>query len=407
MSDSNRVQLSYGVETAWGTHPGGTLIDVRYTGEGVKQDTNTVASQEIRADRNIPDLLRVGITGNGDVNFEMSHPGAGGFWLDFLRGALMSAAWSTPVTITPGTSLAISAASGSAPFTATLTRQAGSWLTDFSASTGANGRWIKLSGYSNSNNNVWVKIISIASATVCTILSPTALTNEAGTGCAATDGSYIRNGTTVPTVAASGNNSFTLEKRFQDLSSEFEIIKGAVVDRYSISVGADKIATAAIGFMAKNVVSASASGGSGYTAVGTAPVYSGVDNVQACMENQGAITLTEFTMQLQNNLRARLEIGQLGATSVGAGSCAVTGTFKAYYSSKAVMDRYLNGTATSIIVIFYDSNGNRFIADLPRVKFTAGDRLATGVNTDIYMSMGYQALYGSAAEPWTIQLARF
>src|SRR6185369_3011806 len=72
MSDSNRIRLSYALETTYATPPTGTYTDLRITGESLKADTNTVSSQELRSDRNIPDNVRVGFGATGDVNFELS-----------------------------------------------------------------------------------------------------------------------------------------------------------------------------------------------------------------------------------------------------------------------------------------------------------------------------------------------
>lgn len=406
MSDSNRVQLSYNVETAWGTNPAAAMRDIRYTGESLKQATNTVSSQEIRADRNIPDLLRVGINGDGDINIEMSHPESPGFLTDFLRGALMSAAWAASATTA---SISTTVAS-TGTYTATFTRASGDFTTTFAV-----GQWGKADTGFNVANVVPFKVTAVTT-TVLTVVAASTFVGETFTG-TLTRGAYIRNGTAVPTVADSFNNSFSIQKKFQDLGSadpngEYELMKGAVIDRLSMTVAADQVVTASFSVLAKNVVSASSTGSTGaISAVGTQNVYSGVDDVTACLEGAAAATLaplglTNFTMQLQNNLRSRLEVGQLGAVSIGAGSANVTGTLQAYYSSKTIVDKYLAGTAAALALIFEDSSGDKMIIDFPRIKYTSGQRVATGINTDILMDMAFQALYGSATEPWTIAITR-
>lgn len=419
MSDTNRTELRYIVESAtWGATPAAAPIDIRYTGESIKQSTNTVQSQEIRADRNIADLIRVGINGDGDLNVELSCPGNSGFWFDFLRGALMSAAWSATTTPTLGTELVVSGASGQI---ATLTRQAGDWGADLGVTppiTTFSGRFVKLAGFSGAatGNNQIVKILTVASATVCTALfTGTAPVNTSGSddaGVTQTIGSYIRNGIAVPTPSASSNNCFTLEKKFQDLTTEYEYSKGAMVDRFSLNVAADQIATGSFGMLSKSVASNNTFIGSTDTpvAVSTAPVYSGVDNVQAVIENNATvITLTALTAQIQNNLRARLEIGTLGATSIGSGSVNATGTIAAYYSdaSTATMDRYLNGTASALCVVFKDTTPNYWVVDFPRIKYTSGQRVAGGINSDVMLEMAFQALYGSATENYTVSFTKF
>lgn len=86
MSDASRAQLYYVEEAAWGTTPASALKALRMTGESLKQATDTTVSNEIRSDRQVPDVVRVGARAEGDVNFELSY----GTFDELLEGALMS-----------------------------------------------------------------------------------------------------------------------------------------------------------------------------------------------------------------------------------------------------------------------------------------------------------------------------
>lgn len=91
MTDTNRVSLYLLPETTWGTTPAtGAWETLRYTGESLQLNVDTANSSEIRADRNVEDIIRTSENVSGDINFEFSH---GTF--DSLLEGLMMASWSS------------------------------------------------------------------------------------------------------------------------------------------------------------------------------------------------------------------------------------------------------------------------------------------------------------------------
>ena len=93
MADTSQTQLAYITETTYGTTPSTpAFTNVRYTSESLKAARQNVQSEEIRRDRNVPDLIQVGGNAAGGVNFELSY----GAFDDFIESALFSA-WSSDV----------------------------------------------------------------------------------------------------------------------------------------------------------------------------------------------------------------------------------------------------------------------------------------------------------------------
>lgn len=90
IADSSRFQLRYVEEATWGTTPASALKNFRCTSANLKQVNQTVVSDELRSDRQITDLVRVGVSATASVSFEMSY----GTLDDFLEGAL-SSDWTT------------------------------------------------------------------------------------------------------------------------------------------------------------------------------------------------------------------------------------------------------------------------------------------------------------------------
>lgn len=73
MSESNQVVLRYIPEVTYNTTPvNGVWQAVRYTSESLSATPTTTTSAEIRADRMLSDMPKVGLEVGGDISFEFS-----------------------------------------------------------------------------------------------------------------------------------------------------------------------------------------------------------------------------------------------------------------------------------------------------------------------------------------------
>lgn len=385
MSDSNRVNLAFVEETTFGTTPSGppTLQNLRFTGESLKQDTGSVTSNEIRSDRNITDLIRNALSASGDLNFEFS-------WSTydaFLESALMSADWTAVVTMAAGPSCTISSN--------VVTRGTG----DFVADGFDVGSWVRMSGWNTAANNGYFKISAVTTTTMT--LTGGTLTNQ---GAGETDveieqGAQITNGTEL--------RSFAIERQFQDLSNEFTILNGMCIEQFSLEIAADQVITGSFSFLGKTEDSATATAGDGSnTAASTTGVMNGIDNVSKVVENGSSFSITGLSLAVKNNLRQRLQVATLGPISIGSGECTATGTVRAYFTSKAIMDKYRDFTATSLALVLVDSASNAYVIDFPRVKFSSGQQVAGGKNQDVIADLPFTA-YMHPTESVTVRIQRW
>lgn len=382
MSNSSEMQLAYVQESEFGVLKTGSDLQIlRYTGESLRQETNTVSSGEIRDDRQVSDVIRTNLNAAGDINVEVSYEA----YDDFLKAALMSADWSTPVTIGPITTLSTSDVDNSI-------NDSGNGLATIVAN-----QWVKVSGFTESANNGYFKIVSVAAGKIV-VSGGTLVTEAAGDSVTIAMGAQVANGTT--------GVSYNIEKMFDDLSNEFAILTGMTIDTFSLDIASDQILTGAFGFLGKREVSDTATSGTGYTAATTGDVMNAVDDVTSILENQASFDTVSMSLQLQNNLRSRLQVGSLGAISIGNGVVDLTGTLQAYFESKTTMDKYRNMTATSLAVAIEDGDGNGYVIDMPRVKFTSGQQVAGGQSQDIIADLGFTA-FMHATEEVTIRIARF
>lgn len=88
--NSSQTELSYVAETKWGVLPSPAAFQaIRMTGESLKITNESVVSDEIRPDRNVPDTILVGGDASGGINGEMSDA----TFEEFFESALFST-WS-------------------------------------------------------------------------------------------------------------------------------------------------------------------------------------------------------------------------------------------------------------------------------------------------------------------------
>lgn len=382
MSDASRVKLASIVESTFATQVTGSNLQIlRIISEALKQDTTMVNSAEIRDDRQVSDVVRTVVAGSGPINFELSY----GSWDEQIMAALLASAWSSAATIGPVTDVSFAAS--------------GNTISQVAAGLGGlnANQWIKISGATNSANNGYFKLLTVAAGSI-TVSGGTLTDEAAGASVTIVEGAQIVNGTTLST--------FNIERTYSDLSNKLVLYKGFTPDQFNLTIPVDGLITGVLTYMGANEESLSSSGGTGYTAATTTEPMSAVDDVVKVLENQSTFASTAFNFTIANNLRSRLQIGNLGTVSIGTGQIDITGVLQGYFTTETQADKYLNNTATSVAVALQDSAGNGYVMDFPQVRFTDAMRVAGGVSEDVIMDLSWSA-YRDSSEDTTVRIARF
>lgn len=379
MANSNSVALRLAVESTYGTSPGGTFEEVRFTSESLAKTTGTTTSAEIRSDRQITDVVRVSDGVDGAIEGELSYSGlatASSAQDELMEAALMSAAWSAVQTNT------------------------GSWTISGSNITGtgvgtslAVGDWVRVK---NSATLIGYFFVTAASANSITV-TPTP------TGAAATEverGAVITNGTT--------ERSFTIERQHTDVASTFELYTGVKVNSMTVNVAAGSISRYTFALLGQDEVSAASTAASATTAHTTNPIMNGVDNVYAVRENHASLgtIVRSFSLSVANNHFARQAVGSLGPVSMGSGSCVVTGTLSVYFENNTLLDKFRNWTTTNLSFILQDSAGNAYCFHIPECKLTLGRAATPGLNQDITAELSFQG-YRDTTYGHTLRITRW
>lgn len=160
-ADSNRASLRAMAEdpNAWGVTPAtGASREMRFNSSKLAPKKETKTSDELRADRMIPNIIEVGASADGDVNFEFS----GGAMDDFLA-AFVYGLWSRPMTMD-----ALKGINTSITANNTITIVGADYSGYFTV-----GRRIKTEGFEAQANNRYADISAVAFAAGATTITIT------------------------------------------------------------------------------------------------------------------------------------------------------------------------------------------------------------------------------------------
>lgn len=164
MTDSNRTRLGYIEEATLGTTPAivnpgtawSTFRSARFTGEGLNFNISNISSNELRNDRQVPDLSQVGAVVGGNVDFEASFFQTRTFLGDHIAASFFSDWVNTPEFFN---------------FTADTTIvDAGTTANTYQVASGGTavvaGHLVRASGFSNAANNQLFRAASSTGTTV-------------------------------------------------------------------------------------------------------------------------------------------------------------------------------------------------------------------------------------------------
>nr|WP_314540140.1 phage tail tube protein [uncultured Massilia sp.] len=387
MADASGVfkQLTYKVETTYGVMPAAaTAQSLRRVTSSLDLTKDTYQSNEMSPDQQVGDfrhgLRKVGGTVNGELSAKTySDFIAAGLKKDFVAG----------VSIT-GASITVGGAAGAW----TLTRAAGSWLTDGIKV----GDVVRLTAgafnASNVNKNFMVTGITATVLTGMT-LNASAMVAEGPVASA--------------TLAVVGKKSFAPQTGHTDKSFAFEhwqpdvgatgsseVFTGCKVSKVSFNFPATGIATVAVEFVGKDMTPGTAQYFTNPTPVTVTGVMAAVNGVVKVGSVTGG-TITSASIEISSAQSSEPGIGGNTADQAGTGRIIVTGQITAKFNSTALRDAFVNETETSIYLAFTSDNtaSSDFLAfSMSRVKLNGASK--DDGEKIIIQTVPYQALRDNA-----------
>ncbi len=376
-------QVAIKAETTYGTIPAASGAQLlRRVTSTVDLSKETYASNELRTDFQIADFRHGVRSVAGSLNGELS-PGT---YKDFFSYALKRDF--AAVTATTGASLTIA---GTGP-TYTVTRAAGSWLTDGYK----NGMVVRLSvGTLNAANiNKNLLIVDITSATAMTVIPLNGVAMVAEGPIASCTITATGKSTFVPTTGHT-DKSFTLEHWFADVAQS-ERFLGCKISKVGLQLPPSGIATAAFEIMGQNVATGTAQYFTSPTAVTTSAPLAAVNGVLRV----GGVTLasvTGLTIDIAPAYSGEAVVGSNAKPALFAGMVNVTGQMTVFFEDAVLRDVFFNETEIELIAAF--TTDNAATADfitlaIPRIKL--GGASKDDVMAGIKATIPFQALLNTA-----------
>jgi len=391
MADSNKQQLAYLRESAWGTTPTSAMTIVPWVSGSMAAGIETIRSNSLRSDAQLADSIQVGESPTGSFDFEFTAD----TYDDFLRSAIRSDAdWSTAVNF-----------SGSGTTTATGITGTGI------ESNASKGQWVYVAGFSTAGNNGWKKITAVASDTLTVSPAPAAA-SESGT--ITVKGSYIQNGSTL--------HSYTFSQRFTDLTNKYHSLTGARLNSATLAATPNGIITLNVGFDGKDISQGTAWAGGSASDATVKDVASEVTAYDAVFISADTGTATAYAAVSEDVLESTIGVsvanrpqkglGSITRTGMQQNSVDATGSIQFYVNDNTwTYEGYLYGfTKFGLAQALNMGSDERYLIEFPKVAFTGEPGNNAGINTDLVYAFDFAAepggSYGSGSTEQTIVISR-
>ncbi len=350
-------QVKYKLETTFGIIPAASASQLlRRVESTLDMSKDTYPSQEIRSDLQRSDFRHGVRRVKGVLKGELSPK----TYSDFI-GAAVKKLFAAGVAAS-GAGITIAAGSGTSW---TVTRAAGSYLTDgFKI-----GDVIRLSvgtfNAANINKNLFITALTATVATI-TVLNGVAMVAEGPIS-----GSTVTVTGKKTFIPTSGHldQSFSVEHWYSDLGQS-EVFSGCKVDKVDFSLPPTGMATISVDLTGQNETTATAEYFTTPTAVTTTAVLASVNGV---LRANGSViaTVTGLSIAIDPAFSGDPVVGSNVVPNLFPGTVHVSGQFTAYFDSATLRDSFLNETEIDLAVVF--SADNTAAADfltlvLPRIK---------------------------------------
>ena len=84
----------------------------------------------------------------------------------------------------------------------------------------------------------------------------------------------------------------------------------------------------------------------------------------------------------------------------------MTGSLRRYLDSDTERQRMLDDDTTDVAFIV-DADDGKIVISCPRISYSSADRGSPGNNQDVFETLNFQALKGTAATPYTTKVQFF
>lgn len=386
IAETDRSRLVISEETTWAETPSSPAMTEVPRASGspdhTKETSNTAT---IRSDSQVNANVELGAGALGDVGFELIYED-----YDLLfKGVMRNVFTTATVTLT---TISFDAASQEVRDSASGFTTAAGYIVN---------SWVKISGAYNSVNNGLFRVTTRTDGALTLANGAAAVIDESAGETITVIQRYMRNST--------NNYSFLMEKQFLDIT-KYIYYPGAVIGTMNLVTNARAIITGTFGTQAKQGIPLDSSiSGSIVDATGNDQVTASANVGSILLDGATlAVPIRNITLNADNGLRERPQVGTKYTNDFGRGQFTVSGTVEAYFEDHTLYNKLVDHTAVMLSWRVTDVDGNVNIFTVPKVYFNSGAPDTPGVNTDIPLNMNFDAPVNKATGyGFTLEIAAF
>jgi hypothetical protein len=379
MADSSRHSIYAIIESVYGTTPATPAFNTfRHTGTNLGLSKGSIVSEELRSDRQIPDVRGGAKQIGGDITTELSYSS-----FDEYLEATLGGTW----------------AAKNAPYSAATISAAAS---DQSINDSANafplyaaGDIITISGFTGTTaNNSTARVVSSTISKIVVVATVPLVNDAAGESVTVTSGTQVLKAGVV-------RRSFTLMRYFSDIaggSLPYYVYRGVEFSKWQLTVAVNAIIKQVFSVLGKAQDPAASTAPAGSSVV--APTTTSVlDSFGGSLKENGSTiaVVTEIQTTLDNGLAVRNVIGSDETLLPSIGRSNLTGQITAYFEDSTLVNKFVNETYSSLDYKLADLLGNAYQIVYPRIKYTGGQPDTQGQGA-ITLAMPFQALYDATTQ---------
>lgn len=201
--------------------------------------------------------------------------------------------------------------------------------------------------------------------------------------------------------------SFTVEETLElGATDSFSRFTGATIGSMSLSLTAREKAALNFEWLAQQeTLATSIVTGATYTAASTKEILTASRSVAALTVAGATPKIMSLSVDVNNNLRERPEVGSLYSNEFGVGRCEVTGTLEAYFESNVLYQSVLDHGSGALEFTIGDVTAEKYTVLLPKIIFGDGEKQTGGNDDDVMVSIPFQAVY-DGTEACSIKITR-
>jgi len=270
----------------------------------------------------------------------------------------------------------------------TITRSAGSWITDGFHP----GNLIRLTGaglnVANVGNNL---LIASLSATVATVVKLSAVTPVAEGPIASVTATVVGQQTYVP-ITGHTDPSFTVESFYSDIAQS-EVVVGLKPSSVSFQMPSTGLVTASFSFLGKDMSQ------TGTTQYFSSPAQTNTEGIFASISGavivngQPAALITSMNLDISRNQESATVVGSNVAADIFVGRITATGSMSVYFTDNVFRDYFDDEAKISIILALTtgeEKDADAITITMPKVKVNTATK--ADAELGIVQSMDFESL---------------